>query len=58
MKNGTFAREEQMFHLPQYFQNYRNVINIFWEIFEKFELFIEMMQCSKDSIWGKVLYCH
>ena len=50
MKNGTFAPEEQMFHFPLYFQN-----NYFLENIWKFELFIEMMQYSKYSIWGKGL---
>ena len=40
MKNGTFAPQEQMFHFPEYFQNYWNV-QIFLESTWKFELFIE-----------------
>ena len=55
MQNATFAPEEQMFYLPKHFQNYWNVKIIFVKYNWKFEVFIEMMQCSKYSIWGKGL---
>ena len=52
MKNGTFAPEEP-FSIT--FSKLLKFKKYFFENIWKFDLFIEMMQFSKYSIWGKGL---